>query len=333
MFQSFKPYQYMLISLANSFGNDQESWNNRIDIGKDIVSKPLHEQIQLAQELPSDEKFSALKAVHAHNDVINGRPTGYYGQLDATASGLQIIACLTGCERTAEHVNLITTDVNDRKDVYLNLSKIMSNKYNVDITRKQFKTPLMTTFYASEAQPKKLFGEGFLLDAYYDVVSTELPGAWEMLNAVKELHDPSKKEYWWTLPDGHTATCKVMVVKDKKIEVAELNKATFTYRVEVNDYSDFYIALLANIVHSIDGWMVREMYRKVCKLLTIHDCFGSSPNHMELVRRTYNEKLSQICQMDLLGSICSQITGRNLKWNKNSNNLHKYVEQANYSLS
>ena len=66
----------------------------------------------------------------------------------------------------------------------------------------------------------------------------------------------------WSLPDGFEAKCKVMTPVDVKIEVDELDHATFTHRFYENEGTETGLSIAANIIHSIDGMIVREMNRR-----------------------------------------------------------------------
>ena len=70
-----------------------------------------------------------------------------------------------------------------------------------------------------------------------------------------ELHE-------WTLPDGFHARVPVMNSVDFKVEVDELDHATFTHRIFENVGSETGLSIAANVIHSIDGMLVREMQRR-----------------------------------------------------------------------
>ena len=63
-------------------------------------------------------------------------------------------------------MNLVNTG--EREDLYENVAKIMGS------TRKIVKKPTMTTFYASEAQPKEVFNPAEL-DMFYKTLNRITP--------------------------------------------------------------------------------------------------------------------------------------------------------------
>lgn len=271
--QTFTGLEYMYISIANYFGYDKWTWNERLHWGKVHAPKILANPEYYEE---ADEPILMYKSAKEVAKVLRGEPTAMLMGLDATASGIQLFAALTGCHDTARNVNLINTG--KREDVYSKLAQTMSTIAGKVITRNEFKHPLMTTMYGSKAMPKALFGEDTPeLQAYYETLTKELTGAMEAMADIQSCWQGDALAHSWVLPDGHTAHVPVMVAVDKKIEVDELNHATFTHRAYINSSQESGISLSANIIHSLDGYVVREMVRRAHKkgytLLTIHDSF------------------------------------------------------------
>lgn len=334
----FTPYEYLLIAIANANGMDKSLWIERIEWADKFVNEnTFKQQLEYATDMCNEEPIIMAKAINAHNDVINGRDTGFLCNLDATASGIQVMSAITGCAIGAEKVNLV--DNGKRNDLYRDVASEMNALHGTHVDRGMLKDPIMTTFYGSTAQPKKIFGTGTPeLKAFFDTLATGLPGAYELLNCIQGLQDPTATEYQWTLPDGHTAYIPVMETVDKKVEVAELNKATFTFRTRVNQAKDFDLSLAANVVHSIDGYIVRQLLRRAERngyhMTTIHDSFWASPNHMEDVRMGYVEELAKLAESNIAENILNQICGNpDGMYVKHSNNLADAIREANYALS
>ena len=328
--QTFTGLSYIKIAIANHHGEDKLTWDERIAWVDDNIG---YISTYLAT---ADEPLLMEKAINALLDAMGGTPTGYIMGLDATASGLQVMACLTGCKKTAEAVNLIKTG--KREDVYLKTSVSMSKLTSTDFDRKVIKKPLMTYFYGSTAEPRACFGEGTTLDAFYEAMEKELPGACAAMGAIQSCWQSDALAHQWHLPDGHLARVKVMDTVQKKIEVGELDGATFTYQANVNQASDWGVSLAANIIHSIDGYIVREMTRRAYKqgweILSIHDCFWCSPNHMNELRQNFIDILVGIAESNLLQDILNEITGNeDGVIEKLSDDLGEYIKDAEYPLS
>ena len=331
--QEFTGYEYIKIAIANAYGLDKLTWEERIDWVDGIVSR---NQNLITYATNAKEPMQFIKAVNALRDAEQSIPTGYIMGLDATASGLQVMAALIGCHKTAANVNLI--DTGSREDVYTKVASEMNQICSTDIDRSMIKDPVMCTFYGSKAEPKNLLGEGEELTAFYEILGKELTGAMEVMEDIQSCWQKDALKHEFTLPDGHTASVKVMVPIDKKITVDELNGATFTHRVYVNQAQEFGISLAAHITHSIDAYMVREMYRRAYnqgfEILTVHDCFFASPNHMQKVRENYRDILVDITESNMLENILRQITGNpNLEYVKHTDTLGELIKESEYCLS
>jgi len=266
----FTGIEYIKIDIANQFGLDKINWNNRIEFVNANKDK-----LETITEL-ANEPILFAKAVRAYRDAQNHIPTGFIMGLDATASGIQIMACLMGCKKTAKRVNLVNTS--KREDVYQFVAEKLSKLCGRIFPRSIVKYPCMTTFYGSLQQPKDIFGDNTPeLNNFYNILNNELSGAMECMNDMQSCWQSNKKIHQWTLPDGHIAYVKVMVPEDHKIEIDELDHATFTHRIYVNKAQESGLSLAANIIHSVDGYVVREMVRNSKRqgfdLLHIHDSF------------------------------------------------------------
>ena len=334
--ESFTPYEYVLIAIANANGMDKKLWNERIDWSENFVKLPYKDQIEFADKQCGSEPVLMAKAINAHSEILKGNDTGFMVNLDATASGIQIMSALTGCHTGGAKVNLINNG--KRNDVYQDTAVEMNTNHGTNVSRLDLKPSIMTTFYGSSAMPKIIFGKGTAeLAAFNKCMQVGLKGAYQLLLDIQGLQDPTATLYQWTLPDGHTAYVPVMDAVDKKVEVAELNKATFTFRTKVNQSKEFDLSLPANIVHSIDAYIVRQLYRRAhqrgYELSTIHDSFWAHPNNIEDVRIGYAHELAELARSNLIQNILNEISGFNGTYNKYSNDLAQLIEKSNYALS
>jgi DNA-directed RNA polymerase len=255
--------------------------------------------------------------------------------LDATASGIQIMGAMSGCLNTAKSVNLVNTGV--REDFYSAVATYMSSLPGVSVTKDIVKKPVMTTFYGSTEQPKSIFGEGPELVAFYQSLREKATGAYALMGHFQSYWNPKAEYHSWTLPDGHIARVPVTQTVEKTLEIDELDHMKFTYRTKIVCPKSRSRALAANIVHSVDGWIVRQMVLAAHKqgfwLAPIHDCFFASPNHMNQVRANYVKILAWIAQANLVETITHEISGKYVPYIKESNSLHHHIATAEYALS
>ncbi len=258
--KSYTPFQYMLIDLANHFGLDKVTFEERIQWATDNI-KNLEALSAQAETVPLYKK-----AVLAIRQVQSGKPTGHLVGLDSVCSGIQIMSAITGCIAGATATGLVDPDV--RADAYSSLTQAMNNiliqqGLSVDISRDNAKRAMMTSFYGSNLVPKEVFGEDTPeLNAFYQAANIVAPGAWELLQELLSSWQANAKVHAWTLPDGFYARVKVMQKKEARIEVDELDHATFTYYYYENEGTKSGLSNAANVIHSIDAYILRSMHRR-----------------------------------------------------------------------
>lgn len=253
----FTGKQYLMIDIANSFGLDKSTWTERLDWFH------KHENC-LHEMLPQAENPAMYYAgVQAWYEVEAGKPIGYPISLDATSSGLQILAALT-CDRKAARLCNVVNN-NGREDAYTNVYKTMNQKlaslgsHTGSIQRDDAKRACMTSLYGSRAVPKEVFGEGQQLQIFYETMEELAPAAWELNEAFLDLWNPNAYSHDWILPDNFHVHVKVMSQTSETVHF--LNDPYETYYM-VNQPMEEGRSLGANCVHSIDGMIVREMTRR-----------------------------------------------------------------------
>lgn len=254
--QQFTAFQYIKIDIASSFGLDKETYQVRLD-WFEANKHQLHSLVNQAEE---PAQFYA--GILAYEDTLAGKPIGYLVGQDATASGYQVMAALSGCKVTAESVNLV--DPTQRKDVYTDGHRVMQELLgeNISFERKDTKRAMMTHMYGSKKAPRDLFGEGTpALKAFYQMLDVIAPGAAMLKNDLINLWQPYALQHKWEMPDGFTCIVKVMDTKEESFEVNEL-KSSFTHRYRVNQGTEKGLSLCANAIHSCDALVVREVNRR-----------------------------------------------------------------------
>lgn len=255
--QTFTGWQYLLIDVANQFGIDKLLFEERITWAEDNLAQ-LESLVDQA-----DKKPLYMKACQAIRTAQRGEPSGHLVGFDAVCSGIQIMAAITGCPAGAASTGL--TNPNVRADAYTLTTDTMNAILgsNIAISRDDAKKCLMTAFYGSKNKPKELLGEDSPeLDAFYQAAQIVAPGPWELLQDLLASWQPWALEHSWQLPDGYDAKVKVMDKIDARIEVDELDHATFTYTYYDNVGTKKGLSIAANVVHSIDAYVLRAMHRR-----------------------------------------------------------------------
>lgn len=276
----FSPFQYLLIAIANAAGEDKLLFEDRIEwVLRN--AKNLHKMVNQV-----DEKPLFLRGLQELDNIRKGINTGFMVGLDGTASGLQCLASLSGCIKTATNVGLV--DPNKRCDVYTQSVEEM-NYYlhpsnhiqlkggaNYDgLTRDDVKSALMTHYYGSRAEPRKVFGDGTPeLKAFYRALLKMNVGAEDLMqdfmNCIdnRPVMEGGRISYGWDMPDGFQVRCNVIAKRDVKVEIDELdngngNKATITHQQQFVGTNEHFVAIPANGTHSVDSLLVREMHRRM----------------------------------------------------------------------
>lgn len=253
----YSGFEYLLIDAANHFGLDKLLFEQRIQWGRTNL-----DQLESLTD-KAENAYLYMKSVAAIRKAQQGIPTGHLVALDAVCSGMQIMSAITGCLSGARATGLV--DPNRRADAYTELTQRMQVILgsNIHVTRKDAKAALMTSYYGSKEQPKIIFGEDTQeLAAFYQACMEMAPGAYELLQELLDTWQPYALVHAWKLPDGFDARVKVMQREETRIEVDELDHASFTYEYYVNQGSKKGLSNVANTVHSIDGFILREMVRR-----------------------------------------------------------------------
>lgn len=285
-FQTFTPREYLMIDIANSFGLDKLNWDDRIQWFKD------HEDSMGEMIHKADEPALFYAGCKAYNDAINGVPSGYMISLDATSSGLQLLAALTGDTQAAELCNVV--DTGQREDAYVIVYQRMLAQLNETgkISRDDCKQAIMTALYSSKAVPKLVFGEGALLDLFYGTMVQSAPGAWELNEAMLGLWDPNTLSHDWVLPDNFHVKVKVMA--SVKETVHFLNEPFDVFH-KVNMPMDEGRSLGANTIHSIDGMIVREITRRcdydIDRVNMLYNVLSGEEGPVQQNTRTNDDKM------------------------------------------
>lgn len=255
--QEYTGWEYLLIDLANHAGRDKDLFEERIQWATDNLDN-LEDLIQGA-----DEPALYEKAVMDVRKVLNGEPTGHRVSLDAVCSGLQVMSALTGCETGANATGLV--DPNRRADAYTDVTaamrKILVNM--TDVSRDDAKDATMHSLYGSIKSPKDIFGDGTEAHkGFYKALAQVAPGALELLEDLRNSWQPFALNHAWTLPDGFDAKVNVLQKVEARIEVDELDHASFAYEYYVNEGTESGLSNIANCVHSVDGYVLRSLVRR-----------------------------------------------------------------------
>lgn len=266
MFQSLTGTEYLKCEIAclEDKAFEKATWDERL---ARFNTLDLDDQRMFKK---SSNPVGLRAAVEAFKASQRGEETGYMISLDACSSGLQILSLLVSCPQS---FSLCGGDSSQCVDSYTAIYESMGvgSKY----TRKQVKGAIMTSLYGSLSQPSALFGDD--LDTYYDAIETMAPGAWDLNLGLQELwNDVKDATYDWVMPDNFHACIET---SDKTIMPFRFLDVEYKLPVTVKTRPHFHKGLGPNSIHSVDGMVVREMYRR---------CMYN-PEAIELIKQIINE--------------------------------------------
>lgn len=333
-------WRQMDIDLANHCGLDKANYDVRVKAVKESYDTTSVNNGKVKKPLLARKNLNAREEAIA-NDYISDYVVG----VDATASGMQILAILANCSETAKLTNL--TDISTCYDIYGEAcQKILEHtKSDLEISdiRDIVKKALMTRGYNSRKQVEDALDELFLkgikltlqkLISILDI-SDKVKACKDAMNNVlistfSKLPD-SEQIVRYTMPDGFV------------VEFANIRKASipcyrklyhFTYKFDRLGWDKKlnWRALAPNLVHSIDAYICREMIRRCSfQIVTIHDCFYCHPNNVLAMRKQYIKLLKEIQSMNMLEYICKQINPE-FEWKINEKLFEISDDENSYCL-
>ena len=288
---------------------DKSTWNERLLFGDTFHSGGSETPEKSVSG--TDEPKLYANSLECMNEALAGSTdTGHLVGLDATTSVGQLIALSMGCKTGMLNTNVLMKPEEDtRKDFY----QIMSDLCTGSIPRNQMKDAVLPSLYNSQKAPEDVFEKDKDLELFYEARLASLPCCEDFLGICNfELWNPNAKDHSWRFPDGHYASVRSY---KKAYEEFDIDNDAVSSRIMIQfrNYApcDYYIPLAANIIQSIDAYMVRLMIRKAAKrgfeLLAIHDSFWCHPNHGHELSEMYYECLVQINDEQVFQSICKQL--------------------------
>lgn len=258
-------------------------------------------------------------------------------ELDSTCSQKQMIAVLTGDIRTAMCCNILT-DNTEIQDAYRMVAEQMSLTTGLKFNRTEIKKSDMIDGYGAgnkavtaqlQSDLKDNYYDG-AVDAFYNATKAVCPIVANIKDMFQNLWDDTRTEWNWTLPDGFkvsyfTQEARILTITpfhESEIQVIANMIAPTTRNT----------GLGVNFIHSIDAYVARQMIiRCPFEIITIHDGFRCLPVNAKAMRVVYNTIMAEITDSTLLEDIVKEISGADIKFNKQFNGKH--VMNSKYAIS
>ena len=347
--------KYLQIDIANCYGLDKKSYEERIAFVDEHTTNEL-----LAKTIVADSPYEYRNAVEQYERACMGYPVEHITYLDCTNQALQLYAVLTSCKDTAYLCNISSGD--ELTDAYGVLANAMNELTGLDIfDRNNCKKALMTTLYGKmdgESEIIKYFLENGVV--YDDKITDEelkttfqtamrviAPHAMRAMDVLQSLNCADIDTYYWTMPDGFKVKYDVKSTQKLDISCKTKSGVKFHFDRDVQIYkgSEFNRGMSPNVIHSVDGYVAREMIRRMTQhcakfnrnypafITSIHDAFGTHPNNAEEMTYHYTNIMCELNESNLLQDIMSQISGKNMLSIKKNTLTNDMIIASIYKLS
>lgn len=163
-----------------------------------------------------------------------------------------------GCEKTARISNVIGSE---RNDAYSLIHKATGLPH---IDRKSCKSAVMTASYGSTKIPEGIYGSK--LNQFYDAMNQEAPAALQYVDLTQSIWNTKALAHEWVLPDNFHVS---VPVETKEKSTVSFMGQTLEISQTVNKPSKYGKSLSANVIHSLDSLVVRELIARCSKRISV----------------------------------------------------------------
>lgn len=340
---------WLKIDIANTYGLDKELFPDRtlwVDTNNLILETLCTE---------ADSPVEYLNAVGALRDYESNKEVKHYMYLDCSNQALQIYGIVTGDIQTASICNLAGFD-GKLADAYSMLAVQMNKQFKTQLfTRKNCKRSLMTTLYGKQnggdsiiedmtaKEVRQLAEEGITAEAlnhaFEEAMKNIAPNAMDAMAKIQNLNSEYIGTYNWTLPDGFRVKYDVKSKQQYEGKRTSKSGIEFSFETEVEVYrpSRLNAGMAPNVIHSIDGFIVREMVRRMGNkfMTTIHDAYAVHPNDVDMMIANYQDIMVELLASNILDDIMKQIADNRvyIKVTKEGTLTEKHIRESIYALA
>ena len=315
--------QWLAFQVATTYGKDKDTIRDRLEWvaeNHDLISRIAEDPIRNRPEWEGvEEPWSFLAACDEYYHCVikcDRTHTSLPVAVDATCSGLQILAGLARDASTARLVNVLPSD--KPQDAY----KVIAEEAKPHVPecirpymdRKTTKRTVMTVPYNA----KPFSNRGYIREALKekgvevekddltatvkavrDAMNVIVPGPMSVMkwieSEVAAAIDRGAKELQWVTPSGFVVTQKLMKKKVQEIELQLLGRCHIKIATEDGDKVDrshHKNATAPNLIHSLDASLLHlSALRFDAPISLIHDSVLCRATDMSvlsaIVRETY----------------------------------------------
>jgi len=276
--------KWIRFQVATTFGLDKETLNDRLSwtyLNEDLITIIAEDPIgNLHEWEAAEEPWQFLAACREMYSCVIKRDqisTGLCIAVDATCSGLQLLAGMAKDRSTAELVNVLPSD--KPQDAYKRVAEIAKANCPESVQpymdRKTVKKTVMTLpynskFYSNKAYIKEaLLEKGFEVDkedliatvhAVRDAMNVIVPGPMKIMKWIEsEVSKALKRgvtELEWVTPTGFIVNQKLFKKEYERITLQVLgqcNMRVSTGDSQIIDKARHKAATAPNLIHSADA--------------------------------------------------------------------------------
>ena len=314
---------WLAFQVATTYGLDKETIEKRKEWTRNnhpLITQVVKDPIgNIGSWEVADEPFQFLAACEEYYSCVISQSrstTGLCVAIDATCSGLQILAGLARDRRTAQLVNVLPSD--RPQDAYKVVAEKAKPFVPVSIhkvwDRKCVKRTVMTIPYNAKPYSNRSYIKDALLEKGIDIenedltvvvnavreaMNQEFPGPMKVMkwieDEVSKALKRGKTELTWTTPSGFRVTQRLMKPNCKYIHLRLLGKCKVWANLGDSDQVDLMHhknATAPNLIHSLDASLLHMAATKFDNpIALIHDsvlCRASDMDELSnIVRETY----------------------------------------------
>ena len=333
--------KWLAFQVATTYGLDKDTWDDRQQWVKDnitLISRVANDPIRCRPDWEEvDEPWQFLSACdeYYHCILIKDRKTTRLPvAIDATCSGIQILAGLTRDKNAAQLVNVLPSD--KPQDAYAKVAEV--SKPNIPSRlrpywdRKAVKRSVMTIPYNAKPFSNRSYIRDALKEKGVEIDKEELtqavkavreamyevvPGPMRVMkwieDEVSKAIDRGVTELTWETPSGFKVHQKIMKRQFERLQLQLLGRCEIRVATEDGDRVDrtrHKAATAPNLIHSLDASLLHltALRFKNPLFFSIHDSVSCRATDMDglsqAVRETY---VDLFAKQDYLTDFARQI--------------------------
>jgi DNA-directed RNA polymerase len=327
---------WLAFQVATTFGLDKATMAERlkwVSENHDLITKVAIDPIDNLPEWEKvEEPWQFMAACHEYYHcciLCDKQTTGLMVAVDATCSGLQILAGLAKDQSTASLVNVCPGDrpSDAYKAVAEEAKKYLPAEMHPWMTRKTTKRTVMTIPYNATRSSswgyirEALVEQGFepeksqiseVVSAVYQSMDAIVPGPMRVMRWIKahvgQYIRSGATEVEWTTPSGFVVNQQRNKRETERLKLQLLGTTQVTLSVGDGDPcpTRHKSSTAPNLIHSLDASILHETFQRFNGPFTvIHDSVLCRATDMgtlnQLVRETYTDIFTRDCWLSKFG--------------------------------